>query len=150
MGKQNRDGREAQTRDTKSRKKAWVRPETLPEIEVEDGYAVRWVRVAMRGQADPTNVSSKLREGWEPIRAEDHPNVFCDSDVNPRFKDNLIVGGLMACKAPQEMVDARREHFQNMSEGQMRTVDNNLMRESDARMPLENTSRSEVVFGDGN
>ena len=72
---ENRINREATTREKVVRKRAWTRPEVLPSPNPEPGYAFRWVRVATQGQVDPTNVSSKLREGWEPVKASDHPEI---------------------------------------------------------------------------
>ena len=56
--------RESGTREKTGRKKAWTRPEVLPSPTPEDGYVYRWIRVSTQGNVDPTNVSSKLREGW--------------------------------------------------------------------------------------
>ena len=70
---ENRIKRDNDTRETKARKRSWQRPEVLPSPEPQDGYEFRWVRVSTQGQTDATNVSSKLREGWEPVKAEDHP-----------------------------------------------------------------------------
>jgi hypothetical protein len=66
-----------------------------------------------------------------------------------RFKDNIVIGGLMLCKAPSEMVEERTEYFQQQTDSQMRSVDNNLMRESDPRMPMFNERKSKVTFGKG-
>mgnify|MGYP003142392303 FL=1 len=121
----------------------------LPSPEPEEGYAFHWVRVSTRGQDDPTNVSSKLREGWEPVKAVDHPEIELVSIENQRFKDNIVMGGLMLCKAPVELVKERTEYYQKVTDSQMQSVDNNLMRESDPRMPLFNNRKSEVTFGKG-
>lgn len=149
MVDENRLGRELETRDKKTRKRAWTKPEVLPTPTPQEGYAFHWVRVSTRGQADPTNVSSKLREGWEPVKAVDHPEIELVSIENRRFKDNVIMGGLMLCKAPVELVQERTEYYQEVTDSQMRSVDNNLMRESDPRMPLFNNRKSEVTFGKG-
>jgi len=146
---ENRINRELDTRDKNVRKKAWMRPETLPSPIFQDGYAYRWVRVSNQGQTDATNVSSKLREGWEPCRAKDHPEITMVTIEQERFKDNVVIGGLMLCKAPQEMLDERTEYFQQQTDSQMRSVDNNLMRESDPRMPMFNERKSKVTFGKG-
>jgi len=146
---ENRINRELDTRDKNVRKKAWMRPETLPSPISQDGYAYRWVRVSNQGQTDATNVSSKLREGWEPCRAKDHPEITMVTIEQERFKDNVVIGGLMLCKAPQEMLDERTEYFQQQTDSQMRSVDNNLMRESDPRMPMFNERKSKVTFGKG-
>ena len=146
---ENRTNRELETRDRNVRKKAWTRPETLPSPTPQDGYAFRYIRVANQGQVDATNVSSKLREGWEPVKAVDHPEITMVAIEQERFKDNVIIGGLMLCKAPSEMVEERTDHFQQQTDSQMRSVDNNLMRESDPRMPMFNERKSKVTFGKG-
>ena len=103
----------------------------------------------MTGQVDAMNVSSKIREGWEPVKASDHPEITLVSVENERFKDNVVVGGLMLCKAPQEMVDERNDYYRQQSTAQIKSVDNNLMRENDPRMPLFNDRKSKVTFGKG-
>ena len=147
---QNRQNRDAETRETTTRKKSWSRPTVLPDPIPQDGYKFHWVRVSTMGQPDSTNISSKLREGWEPVRAEDHPEIFSDAVSDARFKDNVIVGGLMLCKAPIELVAERTEYYENLTESQMRSVDQGLMRENDPRMPLFNDRKSKVTFGKGN
>jgi hypothetical protein len=146
---ENRIKRDSENRETKTRKRSWQRPEVLPTPEPEDGYAFRWVRVSMLGQVDATNVSSKLREGWEPVRAEDYPQFTVLNVEQEKFADNIIQGGLMLCKAPQEIVDERTEHYEQQARNQIQSVDNNLMRENDARMPLFNERKTKVTFGNG-
>jgi hypothetical protein len=146
---ENRLDRELETREKKTRKAAWTLPETLPSPNPQPGYAFRWIRVAMQGQADPTNVSSKMREGWEPVRAIDHPEIYLMHAENDRFKDNVVMGGLMLCKAPVEMVEARNAHYQQVTDSQMRSVDNTLMKANDPRMPLFNERKTKVTFGKG-
>ena len=146
---ENRLNRELETREKTTRKKSWNRPEVLPSPTPEEGYAFRWIRVAMQGTVDATNVSSKLREGWEPVKATDHPEITLVTIENERFKDNVIIGGLMLCKAPVELVAERTEHFEGQTRTQMDSVDNNLRRENDARMPLFNERKTKVTFGKG-
>ena len=69
---------------------------------------------------------------------------------NERFKDNVVIGGLMLCKAPTELVKERNDHYAQQSKAQIQSVDNNLMRENDPRMPLFNDRTSKVTFGSGN
>ena len=146
---ENRIKRDSENRETKTRKRSWQRPEVLPTPEPEDGYAFRWVRVSMLGQLDATNVSSKLREGWEPVRAEDYPQFTVLNVEQEKFADNIVQGGLMLCKAPQEIVAERTEHYEQQARNQIQSVDNNLMRENDPRMPIFNERKSTVSFGKG-
>jgi hypothetical protein len=147
---ENRIDRELTTRDKTSRKKGWQRPEVLPSPNPEDGYVYRWIRTSTQGQVDAPNVSSKLREGWEPVKANEHPEITMVAVENEKFADNIVIGGLMLCKAPQELVDERTAHYTAQTQNQIRSVDNNLMRENDPRMPLFNERKSKVTFGKGN
>jgi hypothetical protein len=143
-----RTPRENETRTKFERPKQWLPPELLPTPNPEDGYEFRWIRVSTLGTSDPMNVSSKLREGWEPVKASEHPEIqLMDVGEKRRFPDSIEIGGLMLCKTPKEFVTQRNQFFQAQTEGQMASVDNNFMRESDARMPLFKERRSEVSFG---
>ena len=146
---QNRTNRELETRETTVRKKSWTRPEVLPTPNPEPGYQFHWVRISTRGEADPMNVSGKLREGWEPVKASDHPEIFLAGVESDRFKDNIVVGGLLLCKAPVELVEERNDFYSQQAEAQIRSVDNNFMRENDPRMPLFNERKTKVTFGKG-
>jgi len=146
---ENRINRELQTREKTVRKKSWQRPETLPSPTPEDGYSYRWIRVSTQGNTDATNVSSKIREGWEPVKAADHPEITLVTIENERFADNVVIGGLMLCKAPTELVEERNDYYQTQTRSQMNAVDNNLMRENDPRMPLFNDRKTKVTFGNG-
>jgi hypothetical protein len=145
----NRLDRELETREKTARKTAWKRPEVLPSPTPEEGYVYRWIRVANQGQVDATNVSSKLREGWTAVKASDHPEITLVTIENDRFKDNVVIGGLMLCKAPIELANERNEHYAEQTASQMNAVDNNLMRENDPRMPIFNDRKSKVTFGKG-
>jgi hypothetical protein len=103
----------------------------------------------MVGQSDAQNVSSKLREGWEPVRIEEQPQFKMLVDPNSRFKDNIEVAGLLLCKIPEEFMQQRKEYFANKNRAQIESVDNNFMRENDPRMPLFREKKSKTSFGKG-
>ena len=90
----NRLAREIENRENSQRKKAWSPPQILPDPIPQPGWVFRWIRTSLMGQADPTNTSAKLREGWEPVKAEDHPELMMHSDPNSRFKGNVEVVAL--------------------------------------------------------
>ena len=147
---ENRTSRELELRDRNERPKTWAPPTLLPVPDPQDGYAFRWIRISTMNQPDPTNISGKLREGWEPVRASDHPELqLFGMDSSERFKDNVVVGGLMLCKTPMELVEQRNAFYQNQTDMQTQSVDNNFMRESDPRMPLFRDRKSSVSFGKG-
>ena len=146
---ENRLTRELGNRESAQRKATWVPPQVLPSPKEEPGWVFRWIRTSMMGVADPTNTSAKLREGWEPCKAEDHPELMLQADPNSRFKGNIEIGGLLLCKAPEEMMKQRDDYYLKQAQSQMDAVDNNFMRTNDARMPLFNEKRSTTSFGRG-
>ena len=137
------------SREQAERPKVWQPASTLPEPDKLPGYVYRWVRVSTQGQSDPRNISSKMREGWEPVRIEEQPKFQMMVDPDSRFKDNIEVAGLLLCKAPKEMMEQRNEYYAGKNQAQMESVDNNFMRESDARMPLFREKKSSTSFGKG-
>lgn len=145
-----RETRELKTRAVSERPQQWMPAELLPEPDKEAGFAYRWIRVATLNNADPRNLSSKMREGWEPVRIEEQPKFQLLVDPNSRYKDNIEIGGLLLCKTPQEFVDQRNAHFAKQTQSQTDAVDNNLMRQSDPRMPLFKENKSTTSFGRGN
>jgi hypothetical protein len=146
---ENRIDRELKSREKTTRKKTWMRPEVLPSPNPEPGYQFRWIRVSSQGTTDATNVSSKMREGWEPAKASDHPEITLVTIENDRFKDNIVIGGLLLCKAPVELIEERTDYYKQQTRSQMESVDNNLMRENDPRMPLFHERKTKVTFGNG-
>jgi len=146
---ENRLLRENQTRDTAQRTQQWAPPSLLPSPKPQAGWVFRYIRTSMMGQVDPTNTSAKLREGWEPVKAADHPELQMLAEPNSRFKDGIEIGGLLLCKAPEEMVNQRNDYYRKMADSQMDAVDNNFMKSNDPRMPLFSEKRTSVSFGRG-
>lgn len=146
---ENRLSRELETRSTAERPKQWQRANTLPQPDHMPGYKYRWVRVSTLNQNDARNISSKLQEGWEPVRIEEQPQFKMLLDPNSRFKDNIEIAGLLLCKMPTEFVQQRAAHYAAQTKAYMDSVDNNFMRESDPRMPLFAEKRSKTSFGKG-
>lgn len=149
MSETNRLKREMENRTMQERPKQWQEASLLPEPDKEPGFAYRWIRVATLNMSDPRNLSGKLREGWEPVTVEEQPSMKLLVDPNSRFVGNIEIGGLLLCKTPNEFVSQRNEKFRQRSEAQTLSVDNNLMRQSDPRMPLFSEKKSSTSFGKG-
>ena len=146
---ENRLQRELDNRTKAERPKQWAPASLLPEPDKQPGYAYRWIRVSSMNAADPRNLSKALQEGWEAVRAEEQPNLALLIDPGSRYKDNIEVGGLLLCKTPIEFKEQRDAYYQRQTNAQMQSVDNALMRQSDARMPLFNERKSTTTFGKG-
>ena len=130
----------------KSARAVYVPPTNLPDPTPEPGYVYRWVATHVLGQAEVTNVSRKMREGWVPVKAEDHPELMMAG--NPQT-GNVEIGGLMLCKMSAEKARARDEYFEDQARNQMESVDNHFMRNNDPRMPLFADRKSSSTRGTG-
>ena len=151
MSEEKRTPRDLEDRASSERIESWKPPSVLPDPKPIPGYEFRWIRTSMTGQADNTNVSMRFREGWEAVRAADHPELNIMPDHNSQFPGCVEMGGLLLCKAPEEVAKARQRHYEGMAAQQMESVDQSYMRENDPRMPLLSPDRNtRVTFGRGN
>jgi len=128
----------------------YVPSAALPEPIADPHFAYRWVATHVMGALDPMNASKRFRDGWEPVKAADHPELHL-----PATKDgNVEIGGLMLCRMPKARAEARRSYYDEQAVAQMTSVDNNYLKQNDARMPLFSDRKSEVRsvgdFGKGN
>jgi hypothetical protein len=141
----NRTNRDLVSRD-KTARYVYTPSSDLPDPTPEPGYVYRWIATHIMGQAEPTNVSRKLREGWVPVKAVDHPELGLEGNEKT---GNVEIGGLMLCKQPTEQAKAREEYYAKQAQNQMDSVDNHFMRNNDPRMPLFADRKSTVSRGAG-
>jgi hypothetical protein len=142
-----RQPRSTQTRDKESRRKPWAPPSRLDAPKAPDGYTHRWIRTALRGDEDKMNVHSKLREGWEPVRADEYPGfdyAVLDEGTHAGVIGN---GGLMLARIPEETAQERNAYYGGRTREQMVAVDQDLMKEQHPSMPISNERQSRVTFG---
>jgi hypothetical protein len=140
-----RTPRDLVSRD-KTARAVYVPPTSLPDPTPEPGIAFRWIATHVLGQAETRNVSTKMREGWEPVKAVDHPELQMYGNA---ATGNVEIGGLMLCKCPIEKMQARAEYYNRQAQTQMDSVDNHFMRNNDPRMPLFSDRKSTTSRGQG-
>jgi hypothetical protein len=141
--------REQEVRSEFQRPDSWKPASLLPEFKKVPGWAYRWIRTSVMNEADNLNVSSKMREGWEPVKLADHPEMKLMVDQNSRFKDGIEIGGLLLCKIPEEFVEQRRQFYAKQAQQQADAVDNSFMKQNDPRMPLFSDKKATTSFGKG-
>jgi hypothetical protein len=146
---QTRKTREAGSRLQMQRPTSWKAPEALPSPDPRPGITHRWVRTSMLGQPDVQNISAKFREGYEPCKAEDYPEMMMHASTEGRFTGNIEVGGLVLCSIPSEFLKQREAHFSDLNKQTMEAVDNNFMKDSDPRMSKFSEKSTKVSFGSG-
>jgi len=148
-----RNSRSAETRASQTRRTPWKPPSMLDAPEAPPGYQFRWIREATRGQDDKSNMSKRIREGYEPVRAEDHPEFEAPTIDSGSNTGIIGVGGLILAKVPIETANERTAYFSDQAKSAMDGVDHNFMRESDGRMPIRDGDiqrSSKVAFGSKN
>ena len=144
----NKTSRANQTRSKSERPKVWVPPSSLDAPPAPDGFRYRWIRAESVGFQDTKNIASRLREGYELVRAEEVENA-ADYPVldEGRYKGVIGVGGLLLAKVPIEIAKQRQEYMTRRHAERSEAVNNDLMRESDKRMPIDVDRQSRVTFG---
>lgn len=107
----------------------------LPDPNPRDGWSFRWVRTEARGVADKTHFNKRSREGYSPVRAEDHPELMAELFAADGQKTGVVeVGGLILCKIPIERVNARVRYYAERNSAEMSSADSQYMRDNDPRM----------------
>jgi hypothetical protein len=141
----NRTPRDLETREKNPTRYVYKPASTLPDPTPDPDYDFFWVAITIAGQEHATNLSQKRRDGWEPVKAVDHPEL----QVVGNKDGNVEIGGLLLCKAPKEMIEGRRQYYAQKAQNQMDSVDNSFMKNSDARMPLFSDRKTTVSKGGG-
>jgi len=143
-----RSPRTSQTREKTVRAKPWTPPSQLDAPDPPEGFVHRWVRESVMGFDDKKNLSARLREGFELVRADEYPDFEAPTIQDGKHAGVIGVGGLVLARIPEETVSQRKSYFQGQTRDQMTAVDNDLMREQHPSMPISKPDRqSRVTFG---
>ena len=145
--------RESEMREKVKRKTDRTPPSSLDAPPAHSGYVQRWIRAETMGFMDSANVSKALREGWEFVRAEDIVKEIGPHDYptiqDGKHKGIIGVGGHLLARIPEEIMQSRKEYFENKTRDQIQAVDNDLMKEQRPEMPINIERQSRVTFGGG-
>ena len=148
MEKDKNTSRASQTRTKSERPKVWVPPSSLDAPPAPDGFRYRWIRAESVGFQDTKNITGRIREGYELVRAEEVENAS-DYPVldEGKYKGVIGVGGLLLAKVPIEIAKQRQEYMTNRHADRNEAVEHDLMKEQDKRMPINVDRQSRVTFG---
>ena len=134
--------------------KPWTPPSSLDAPPAPDGYVHRWIRTESMGFQDAANVSKKMREGWEFVRAEEIKNQLGDHAypiiAQGTYAGLIGVAGLVLGRIPIEIAKSRAEYFKRITQDRVDMVDNDVMKEQRPEMPMNISRQSRVTFGGGN
>tara|TARA_R110000744_G_scaffold164699_1_gene281792 strand:- start:2071 stop:2394 length:324 start_codon:yes stop_codon:yes gene_type:complete len=103
------------------------------------------------GFDDKKNLSARLREGFELVRADEYPDFEAPTIQDGKHSGVIGVGGLILARFPLESKAERQEYFKGLTRDQQKAVDNDMMREQHPSMPILKPERqSRVTFGGKN
>jgi len=142
-----RTARNTATREKETRRKPWTPPSSLDAPPPPEGYVHRWIRESVMGYDDNKNLSARLREGFELVRADEYPDFAAPTIQDGKHAGVIGVGGLILARFPIESKTERDRFYREKTADQMDAVDNDLMREQHSSMPIHNDRQSRVTFG---
>ena len=139
--------RASQTRAKTVKKTVWTPPSSLDAPPAPDGYHHRWIRAETMGFDDTKNMSGKLRSGYELVRADEYPETDYPTINDGKYKGVIGVGGLLLARISTELVQSRKEYFDNLTKQKDEAIDNDLLKEQHPSMPIDNDRQTRVTFG---
>jgi hypothetical protein len=140
-----RASRAAESRSKSERPKVWQRSNNLDTPPAKDGYRYKWIRAEVQGYQDTRNVTGKLREGYELVRADEFPDYPVVDDG--RYKGIIGVGGLLLARIPEEIAEQRNAYYRQMHDEKREAIDNDLKKEQHRSMPINIDRQTSTTFG---
>ena len=144
---QDKTSRASSTRSKTERPKVWTPPSSLDAPPAPDGFRHRWIRAESLGFQDTKNVSARLREGFELVRADEYPDTQYPVITDGKYAGVIGVGGLLLARISEEIAKQRAAYIDSLSKGQDEAVEHDLMKEQHKSMPINVDRQSRVTFG---
>jgi len=139
--------RAAETRSKTERPKEYKPPSSLDAPPAPDGFRHRWIRAESMGFNDQKNVHGRLRSGYELVRADEYKDADYPVVVDGKYAGVIGVGGLLLARIPEELAQSRMDYQRRQTEGQDESVETDLLRDQDKRMPIKIDRNSKHTFG---
>ena len=139
--------RASQTRSKTERPKVWSPPSSLDAPPAPDGYHHRWIRSETMGFDDTKNMAGKLRSGYELVRADEYPETDYPTINDGKYQGVIGVGGLLLARISTELVQSRKEYFENLAKQKDEAIENDLLKEQHPGMPIDHDRQTRVTFG---
>ena len=147
MSKKTKTSRAAETRTVTERPKEYKPPSSLDAPPAPDGYRHRWIRAESLGFNDQKNIHGRLRSGYELVRADEYKDSDYPVVTDGKYAGVIGVGGLLLARIPEELAKARIDYQKSLTDGQDESVETDLLRDQDKRMPIKIDRNSKQTFG---
>jgi hypothetical protein len=142
-----RTPRASQTRDKQSKPKVWTPPSALDAPPAPNGFRHRWVRAESLGFQDTKNITGRLRQGYELVRADEYPDSDYPIVEDGKYAGVIGVGGLVLTRVPEEIAQQRQAYYAKQSKEAVEALDNDLMKEQHPSMPINVDRQTRTTFG---
>ena len=139
--------RASQTRAKTAKKTVWTPPSSLDAPLAPDGFKHRWIRAESLGFDDTSNMSAKIRSGYELVRADEYPETDYPTINDGKYQGVIGVGGLLLARISTELVQSRKEYFDNLTKQKDEAIENDLLKEQHPGMPIDHDRQTRVTFG---
>ena len=139
--------RASQTRTKAEAPKTWTPPSSLDAPPAPDGFRHRWIRVEVLGFDDTKNMSARLREGWELVRADEYPDQDYPSLTTGKYAGVIGVGGLVLARLPEEVAKSREAYYKKQTKDRDDAINNDILKEQHPSMPINQERQTRVTFG---
>ena len=144
---ENKTSRAAVTRSKTERPKEYKPPSSLDAPPAPDGFRHRWIRAESMGFNDTKNIHGRMRSGYELVRADEYDDKSYPTVLDGKYAGVIGVGGLLLARIPEELAQSRMDYQAKQTEGQDESVENDLLRDQDKRMPIKIDRNSKHTFG---
>ena len=144
---ENKTSRAAVTRSKTERPKEYKPPSSLDAPPAPDGFRHRWIRAESMGFNDTKNIHGRLRSGYELVRADEYDTDQYPVVLDGKYAGVIGVGGLLLARIPEELAQSRMDYQKKQTEGQDESVETDLLRDQDKRMPIKIDRNSKHTFG---
>ena len=151
------ESRSTEVREKNTREEEWTFeepdaldiPDSVKAKFDNEGMSLRWLRISLKGQDDIMNVGKKQQEGWVFVTPDEVPEMAVTSFVREegRYLGAVCRGDLALAKMPTGKVKARKRFYEKKANDMMDAVNAQLMKSSDSRMPITNSSKSVTTRG---
>jgi hypothetical protein len=124
----------------------WVRPSALMAPPPRPGYVNRWIRFRSGNEEDRDNLDKMMSQGWRPLpKSKLRKDHVLTANLEGKYGQFVTKRGLILMELPEDLWNQRRDFYAVKQQKMTESIDRNLFREQDRRMPFMTPERRTTV-----
>lgn len=124
----------------------WIRPSALAAPPGRPGYENRWIRFRAGNDEDRDNLDKAMSQGWRPIpKSKLRKEHELTANLEGKYGQYVTKRGLILMELPEDLWNQRRAFYADKQKKMTESIDRNLFRENDRRMPFMTPERRTTV-----